>query len=85
MQYRCSNKLSMLKNQKHQHKSTCLQGCKVICEITAAMFATEFVNKLFEPQQLCSIGTVRQIFNHLAHSSIMRLSETRQVMQLARA
>lgn len=41
------------------------------------MFDKAYVDKLFTPQELYSVSSVRKIFDKLAHSSIMRLSESR--------
>jgi hypothetical protein len=38
------------------------------------MFTPEFIEELFKPQELYSAKSARQIFDKLAHSSIMRLS-----------
>ena len=40
------------------------------------MFDTAYVEKLFTPQEVYSLSTTRKIFEKLAHSSIMRLSES---------
>ena len=49
---------------------------KVLHDVTRAMFAPEFVNELFTPQQTYSQRATREIFDKLAHTSIMRLSES---------
>ena len=38
------------------------------------MFTPDFISELFKPQELYSSASARQIFDKLAHSSIMRLS-----------
>ena len=38
------------------------------------MFTPDFIAELFKPQELYSSASARQIFDKLAHSSIMRLS-----------
>ena len=38
------------------------------------MFTPDFIAELFKPQELYSSAPARQIFDKLAHSSIMRLS-----------
>ena len=40
------------------------------------MFNDSFVEELFKPQDIYTISAVRGIFEKLAHSSIMRLSES---------
>jgi hypothetical protein len=39
------------------------------------MYHESFVRELFKPQMIYSVQSVRQIFDRLAHSSIMRLNE----------
>ena len=50
------------------------KSVKVLQDVVAAMFTTDFVGELFKPQPLYSPKAARQIFDKLAHSSIMRLS-----------
>ena len=52
------------------------KAVKVLHDVTRAMFAPEFVNELFTPQPTYSQAATRQIFDKLAHTSIMRLSES---------
>eukprot|EP00304_Pavlova_gyrans_P012864 CAMPEP_0206048376 /NCGR_PEP_ID=MMETSP1466-20131121/23937_1 /ASSEMBLY_ACC=CAM_ASM_001126 /TAXON_ID=44452 /ORGANISM="Pavlova gyrans, Strain CCMP608" /LENGTH=388 /DNA_ID=CAMNT_0053423427 /DNA_START=53 /DNA_END=1219 /DNA_ORIENTATION=- len=51
------------------------KGQRVLCDVTKTMYNPSFVNELFKPQDMYSIASVRQIFDRLAHSSIMRLNE----------
>lgn len=46
----------------------------VLQDVVSAMFTREFIEELFKPQELYSAQSARQIFDKLAHSSIMRLS-----------
>lgn len=39
------------------------------------MFNRQFVHELFKPQDAYTLPAVRSVFDRLAHSSIMRLSE----------
>ena len=41
------------------------------------MFDPGYVEKLFVPQEMYTVSQTRKIFDRLAHSSIMRLSESR--------
>jgi Organic solute transport protein 1 len=51
---------------------------KVLHDVVKTMFDKTFVSeKLFIPQEMYSIQSTRKIFDRLAHSSIMRLSESR--------
>lgn len=49
----------------------------VLKELVLAMFAEDFVDSLFKPQQIYSLEATHEIFGRIAHSSIMRLSEAR--------
>jgi hypothetical protein len=42
----------------------------------STMFSTKFIEELFKPQEMYSNASTRQIFDRLAHSSIMRLNES---------
>jgi hypothetical protein len=46
----------------------------VLQDVVRAMFTRDFIAELFKPQELYSSASARQIFDKLAHSSIMRLS-----------
>jgi len=49
---------------------------RVLQDVVRMMFNTKFVDELFKPQELYSNTSIRGIFDRLAHSSIMRLSES---------
>mmetsp|Transcript_26541 Transcript_26541/g.60528 ORF Transcript_26541/g.60528 Transcript_26541/m.60528 type:complete len:307 (-) Transcript_26541:1948-2868(-) len=49
---------------------------KVIGDILRTMFNPKFIAELFKPQELYSSTSTRQIFERIAHSSIMKLSES---------
>lgn len=48
---------------------------KVLQEVVKAMFSPLFIDELFKPQEVYSNASTRQIFEKLAHSSIMRLNK----------
>ncbi len=48
-------------------------------EVVCTWFDNQFIEELFKPQEIYSLTSVRQIFERLAHSSIMRLSTARSV------
>jgi hypothetical protein len=50
------------------------KATKVLQDVVMAMFSQEFIAELFTPQPLYTNLSARQIFDRLAHSSIMRLS-----------
>eukprot|EP00951_Prasinocladus_malaysianus_P011747 scaffold86964_cov38-Prasinocladus_malaysianus.AAC.1 len=47
---------------------------KVLKDVVQTMFNQGFYAEVFRPQEVYNIGSTRQIFDRLAHSSIMRLS-----------
>lgn len=54
------------------------KSAKVLQDIVRTMFDCSFLSeKLFVPQEMYSLHSTRKIFDRLAHSSIMRLSEAR--------
>jgi hypothetical protein len=54
------------------------KSSKVLLDVVTAMLNKNFIDeKLFVPQQMYTMSSIRNIFDRLAHSSIMRLSEAR--------
>ena len=49
---------------------------KVLNDVVRTMFHDTFVTELFKPHELYTNSQTRQIFDRLAHSSIMRLNES---------
>jgi S-adenosylmethionine synthetase len=49
---------------------------KVLNDVVRTMFAASFVDQLFDSQKMFSVQFTRQIFDKVAHSSIMKLNET---------
>ncbi|GMH46305.1 hypothetical protein TrRE_jg6063, partial [Triparma retinervis] len=70
----------MAKGPQNQHKLQSLfdhtDSCKVLQDVIRTMLARSFVEELFRPQEMYTTSSTRQIFNKLAHSSIMRINET---------
>lgn len=52
------------------------KASRVLCDVTRTMFSPRFMFELFKPQRMYTDISVRQIFDKLAHSSIMKLNET---------
>jgi len=52
------------------------KGQKVLNDVVRTMYYPRFIDELFKPQEMYSIQSTRQIFDKLAHSSIMRLNES---------
>jgi hypothetical protein len=49
---------------------------KVLQDVVKTMLSKKFVEELFRPQEMYSMQSTRQIFEKLAHSSIMKLNAT---------
>ena len=49
---------------------------KDLQDVISSMISSKFIEELFKPQDIYSSLSVRQIFDRLAHSSIMRLNES---------
>ncbi|KAL3076759.1 hypothetical protein niasHS_011496 [Heterodera schachtii] len=52
---------------------------KVLCEIVAVMLSKSFLDELFEPREMYTRQGLRQHFEQIAHSSVMRLNEASMV------
>eukprot|EP00959_Pyramimonas_sp_CCMP1952_P394931 8274696-Pyramimonas_sp.AAC.3 len=53
------------------------KSVKVLHDVVRTMFSTKFITEVMKPANIYSNASTRQIFERLAHSSIMRLSESR--------
>jgi hypothetical protein len=51
------------------------KAVKVLADVCRTMFSAAFVSELFRPQECYSNKATRQVFDRLAHSSIMRLNK----------
>ena len=63
-------------------KAQCIAEDKsrmVLNDVVRAWFDDSFITELFKPQQIYSLSATRQFFERLAHSSIMRLNQSRSV------
>eukprot|EP01038_Epipyxis_sp_PR26KG_P012081 gene12081-16167_t len=49
---------------------------KVLEDVVRTMYTPLFLEELFKPQEIYSVASTKQIFEKLAHSSIMRLNKT---------
>eukprot|EP00240_Pyramimonas_obovata_P012637 CAMPEP_0118939590 /NCGR_PEP_ID=MMETSP1169-20130426/29293_1 /TAXON_ID=36882 /ORGANISM="Pyramimonas obovata, Strain CCMP722" /LENGTH=257 /DNA_ID=CAMNT_0006883893 /DNA_START=230 /DNA_END=999 /DNA_ORIENTATION=- len=52
------------------------KSVKVLHDVVRTMFSTKFIAEVIKPAPIYSNASTRQIFERLAHSSIMRLSES---------
>ena len=67
--------LYVLEQRLRAQSVTDFKAVKVLHDVTRAMFAPEFVNELFKEPTYSQYAT-RKLFDKLAHTSIMRLSES---------
>jgi hypothetical protein len=51
------------------------KAIKVIQDVIRAMYSPLFITELFKPQEMYTAMSTKQIFEKLAHSSIMRLNK----------
>jgi hypothetical protein len=49
---------------------------KVLADVVRTMYTPSFLEELFKPQDIYTVASTKQIFDKLAHSSIMRLNKT---------
>jgi hypothetical protein len=52
------------------------KSLRVLVDVINTMFSEKFLLEVFKPQRLYSSTSTRQIFDKLAHSSIMRLNQS---------
>ena len=52
------------------------KSSKVLVDVVRTMYNKKFIRELFKPQEMYKNDATRQIFDRLAHSSIMRLNES---------
>ena len=52
------------------------RALKVLSDIVKSMLSESFQVELFRPQAMYSMNSIKQIFQKLAHSSIMKLNAT---------
>jgi hypothetical protein len=69
-----SEMLYILEQRLRAQNITSDKSVKVLHDVVKSMFDRTFVAELFKPQELYTQRSTRQIFDKLAHSSIMRLS-----------
>ena len=52
------------------------RSSKVLQDVVKTMYSKKFLEELFRPQETFSVASTKQIFEKLAHSSIMKLNST---------
>ncbi len=64
-------------NQRLQAQNVPLDKArKVLGDVIRTMYTPMFLEELFKPQEIYTMASTKQIFDKLAHSSIMRLNKT---------
>lgn len=66
--------LYILEQRLKAQKIAADKSIKVLQDVVNTMFGQKFITALFKPQKIYSQQSTRQIFDRLAHSSIMRLN-----------
>ncbi|CAD7937078.1 unnamed protein product [Amoebophrya sp. A25] len=66
----------ILEQRLEAQKIAMSKGRKVLYDVIKSMFFPRFLQELFKPQGIFTMASCRQIFDRLAHSSIMRLNES---------
>jgi len=64
----------ILEQRLHAQKISHDKRTKVLVDVVKTMYSDRFVTELFKPQKVYTNDQTRQIFDKLAHSSIMRLN-----------
>lgn len=65
----------ILEQRLHAQNVKKEKSTKVLQDVTKSMFAPQFVQELMRRQELYTVVATREIFDRLAQSSIMKLSE----------
>ncbi len=52
------------------------KAVKVLVDVIRAMYSQVFISELFKAQEMYTVAATKQIFEKLAHSSIMRLNKS---------
>ena len=60
-----------LRSQKVEEE----KATRVLSEVVRTMFSRNFVAELFRPQPMYSLAQTREVFDRLAHSSIIKLNK----------
>ena len=72
--------LYILDQRLHAQEVAADKGVRVLLDVFRTMFDKTFVrDRLCAPQEVATVAETRKVFDRLAHSSIMRLSEARRV------
>lgn len=66
----------ILEQRLHAQNIAEEKASKVLQDVVATMFSEKFIAELFKPQRVYTVTATRQIFDRLAHSSIMRLNQS---------
>jgi hypothetical protein len=66
----------ILEQRLHAQNVANNKGQKVLCDVVRTMYYPRLIEELFRPQMMYTSRSTRQIFDRIAHSSIMRLNES---------
>lgn len=68
--------LYILEQRLQAQKIAQEKSVRVLQDVIGTMFSKKFVTEVFKPQVMYSDAAIRQVFDKLAHSSIMRLNSS---------
>lgn len=68
--------LYILEQRLQAQKIQTYKGSRVLIDVVAAMFNKTFLDQIFAEQKIYTSCAARQIFEKLAHTSIMRLNDS---------
>ena len=75
--FNMGGEMTYILNQRLQAQSVQDEKAKkVLLDVARAMFNPVFMDELFKPQEMYTQASTKQIFEKLAHSSIMRLNKS---------
>jgi hypothetical protein len=66
----------ILEQRLHAQKIPAEKTQKVLADVIRTMYSRKFITELFKPQEVYTTKSTREIFDRLAHSSIMRLNSS---------
>ena len=66
----------ILEQRLHAQKIPAEKTQKVLADVIRTMYSKKFITELFKPQDIYTTQSTREIFDRLAHSSIMRLNSS---------
>lgn len=70
-----SEMLYILNQRLEAQRTDKTKARRVLHDVVSAMYAPRFLDELFKPQDVYADASVKQVFDKLAHASIMKLND----------